>query len=120
LGEKYQLTNESIVAELAKIVHSDLRTLFNEDGSLKPVADWPDDVAGAVSSLEIEQLFEGTGKERVQIGHTKKLKLWDKNSAIEKAMKHLGLFEADNKQKHSDLTDEELDRRLAEKIANKR
>jgi phage terminase small subunit len=32
------------------------------------------------------------------VGQVKKVKLWDKNSALEKAMKHLGLFEKDNSQ----------------------
>lgn len=33
------------------------------------------------------------------------MKLWDKNSAIEKAMKHLGLFAEDNKQRAGALAD---------------
>lgn len=100
LVEKSKLTTDELLIELAKIVRADLRTLFNEDGSLKSPKDWPDEVAGAVAGMEIDELFDGVGKDRIQIGMTKKLKLWDKNSAIEKAMKHLGLFKEDNSQQN--------------------
>jgi hypothetical protein len=32
-------------------------------------------------------------------GRPTKIKLWDKNAALEKLMKHLGLYETDNRQK---------------------
>ncbi len=99
LAKKHELTTESIIAELAKIVHSDPRKLFDEHGALLPVHLWPDDMAAAVASVEVFEEFVGQGADRVSIGYTKKLKLWDKNPAIDKAMKHLGLFEQDNKQK---------------------
>jgi hypothetical protein len=56
-------------------------------------------MAGAVASIEVDELFDGKGKGRKFIGYTKKVKFWDKNSGIEKAMKHLGLFAEDNKQR---------------------
>ena len=98
LAKKYSLTIDSVIGELSKIVHADLRKVFNENGSMKPIADWPDDMAGAIGSVEVEELFGGDGKDRQMIGYTKKVKLWDKNTALEKAMKHLGLFERDNEQ----------------------
>ncbi len=93
LSTKYKLTTESVIAELDKIVHADLRTILNDDGSIKPPKDWPDGIAGAISGLEINELFEGVGKERMQIGFTKKIKLWDKGTALNMAMKHLGLLQ---------------------------
>lgn len=99
LAKKHRMTTDSVMSELSKIVHSDLRKLFDANGALLPIHDWPDDMAGAVASIEVEELFEGSGENRRQIGFTKKVKCWDKNSAIEKAMKHLGLFAEDNRQK---------------------
>lgn len=104
VAEQAGLNTVGVLTELRKMVHADLRQLFNADGTLKEVSEWPDDVACAVSSLEIDQLFEGKGEERKQIGFTKKLKLWDKNAAVEKAMKHLGLFEKDNVQSKPSVT----------------
>lgn len=99
MAKKHDLTADSVIAELSKIVHADTRKLFGEDGRLLHPKDWPDEMAGAVASVEVDELFEGTGKDRKWIGYTKKVKLWDKNSGIEKAMKYLGLFERDNSQK---------------------
>lgn len=105
LARKYELTSESVIAELARIVHADPRRLFGTDGTLLPMQDWPDDMAAVVASVETDELFEGQGNARKFIGYTKKVRFWDKNSAIEKAMKHLGLYEVDNRQKASALAD---------------
>lgn len=106
LAVKHELTTDSVIAELSKIVHADPRLLFAEDGSMLHPKDWPDGMAGAVASLEVVEEFDNdTDGGKKLIGYTKKLKLWDKNSAIEKAMKHLGLFAEDNKQRAGALAD---------------
>lgn len=105
LARKHELTTESVIAELSKIVHADPRRMFAANGTILPVKEWPDDVAGMVASIEVDETFDGSGKEKVWTGYTKKVKLWDKNSAIDKAMKHLGLFERDNKQKTDPLVE---------------
>ncbi len=99
LAKAHRLTTDSVMAELSKIVHADPRKLFDDNGSLLPIRQWPDDMAGAVASIEVDELFDGKGRGRKHIGYTKKVKFWDKNSGIEKAMKHLGLFAEDNKQR---------------------
>lgn len=108
LADKHRLTTDSVIAELSKIVHADPRRMFDEAGNLLPPAEWPDDLAGAIAGVDVTT----TGGEIVVT--TKKIKLWDKNSAIEKAMKHLGLFEQDNKQRTM-LSD--LPRELVKEIA---
>lgn len=100
MSHKSGITRQRVIEECAKLAFSDIREVFNEDGTLKRVHDFPDGIAGAVSSIEVEELFEGVGKDRVWTGYVKKLKLWDKNPALEKLLKHLGLDEAD---KDSDL-----------------
>ena len=97
-SERVQITQDTVLNELAKIALFDPRKLFDASGALLHPSQWSDESAGAVASLEILEEFDGTGGERKLIGLTKKLKFWDKNSALEKAMKHLGLFEADNRQ----------------------
>lgn len=99
LAEKFSLRSEDILRELAKIAYFDWRKLVTADGgALLPIHEWPDDVAGAIASIEVEELFDGQGENRKQIGLLKKIKAWSKSQAIEQAMKHLGLFERDNNQ----------------------
>jgi len=78
--------------ELAKLAYYDPRKLYREDGSLKDPSEWDDATAAAVAQVEVFELFEGAGKNRRQIGFTKKVKGWDKNRALEMLLKHLGLL----------------------------
>ena len=81
--------------ELARIAYSDPRKFFNADGSLKTVRELDDDAAAAMASFETDEIITG----KSVIGTTKKLKMWDKNTALVNAMKHLGMFEKDNSQR---------------------
>ena len=103
-----------LLFENARIGFSDIRRLFDAEGRLKPAHDWDDDVAAAVASIETRELFgEGPDGKR-QIGLVHKIKLWDKSAALERLMRHLGMFEKDNAQHRplSALSDDELIRKL--------
>jgi hypothetical protein len=78
----------------------------------------------SVASVEVFEEFQGPGEDRQLIGYTKKVKLWDKNAAIDKLMRptrgreaspthrrqrvqglaHLGVYKRDNEQKVDALT----------------
>lgn len=96
LAKKFRLEAESVLSQLASIVYFDPREMVDDAGNLLPIKQWPAHVAAAVSSYEVDESLddEGVVKSRV-----KKVKILDKNSAIEKAMRHLGQFAEDNKQK---------------------
>jgi phage terminase small subunit len=91
-SERTQITADRTITEVARLGFSDLRKLFDAHGGLLPVHQWPDDVAAAVASVEVDELFEGFGENRVQVGFTKKVKLWDKPRALELLGKHLKLW----------------------------
>lgn len=97
-ANKLELTADNVLREIARVALSDTRKLYREDGTLKRPDEWDDDSAAAVAGVEITEEFEGRGESREMIGYTKKLKLWDKNAALDKAAKHLGLYERDNAQ----------------------
>lgn len=87
-----EIDQDRVLKELGRLGFSDIRKYFNDDGSLKNIADLEEDAAAAVSSVEVDELFDGGGKDRVKIGYTRKIKFWDKNSALEKIGKHLKMF----------------------------
>lgn len=97
-AERAEIDDAELLREAKRLALSDIRGLFNPDGSVKPPSEWPDAVAAAVASIEVFEEFEGSGDLRTLIGHTKKLKFWDKNSALERLFKHRGLFEKDHDQ----------------------
>ncbi len=51
---------------------------------------WDDDTAAAIAQVEVFESFEGTGNKRRFVGHTKKIRAWDKKAALELLLKHLG------------------------------
>lgn len=96
---------ERTLLEASRIALFDPRKLFREDGSPKPINELDDDTAGALAGLDVLEEFSGSGDERVFVGYTKKYKVADKNSALEKLFKHHGLYERDNQQKTDPLAD---------------
>jgi len=88
-----------VLGEACRIALLDPVGLFAEDGTLLPIRKMAPEVRAAIASVETEKLFEGQGKNRKLIGYTTKVKLWDKNSAIEKLLRNFGSFEKDNRQR---------------------
>jgi phage terminase small subunit len=103
LEARYAITRENVLAALSNLVFADPRQLFKADGTLKTVPELDERTAKMVSSFEVEELYEhegeGRNRHKVNVGRVTKIKMWDKNSAVDKAMRHLGLFEKDNQQK---------------------
>jgi phage terminase small subunit len=86
--------------QLARVCFSDVRKLCNPDGSLKKVNELDADTAAAVASFEVDEVEIGDKVVR----RTIKVKLWDKNAALEKAFRHLGLYNRDNTQRSENLS----------------
>ena len=77
--------------ELTRLAYFDIRKLFREDGSLKSPAEWDDDTAAGVVSLEINEEFS-KGKEKELVGFIKKVKAADKKGCLELLAKSMGLL----------------------------
>lgn len=90
--KRTEVTQDMVIKELAKIAFLDIRKLYTENGQLKNVADLDDDIAGAISSLETLEKYEGYGEDRERIGDTQKVKMLDKTKALELLGRHLGIF----------------------------
>lgn len=91
-ANRTQVTADRVITEVARLGFADLRKLFDEHGGLLPVNQWPDDIAAAVASVEVDELFEGFGENRIQVGYTRKVKLWDKAKSLEMLGRHLKLW----------------------------
>lgn len=92
LIDRNEHTQESIINELKSIAHADIRKAFTESGALKPIHEIPDDIAKALNSVEIDELFDGFGEAREHVGQTKKIKFHDKIKALELVGKDLSMF----------------------------
>lgn len=87
-----EIDADTVLGELLRIARADIGQAFNPDGSLKSMADMPEEIRRAISGVDVFEEFEGRGEDREQIGFTKKVRFWDKVKALEMLGRHLRLF----------------------------
>jgi len=80
-----------VLWEVKTLALADVGGIMNEDGTFRRLHELPPDLRRAVASFEVDK--DGVVKYR----------FWNKLDALEKAMKHLGLYEQDNRQKTDPL-----------------
>lgn len=117
LAKKYELTTDLVVRSIVQEMTFDPANLYDAAGRLKPITELDEDTRMALVGLEIiEETAQGavgtelepqphggglkrqTGQ-RVLVSRTAKVKWAPKQGAREQAMKHLGMFKADNAQR---------------------
>lgn len=89
------LSVDRVLLELCHIAFLDVRGAYDEKGRLKPVSDWPEDLAHAVAGVECDEIFgasDGPGQPRQIDGIAKKLKLAPKDRALEMLAKYYKLL----------------------------
>lgn len=86
------ITQDRVLQELARLAFFDIRQLYREDGTLKAPHELDDDTAAAVAQMESLEEFAGRGEDRELIGFTRKAKVFNKDSALSLAMRHLGML----------------------------
>ncbi len=91
-GERLEISADRVIKEIAKLAFSDICQLFDSGGLLKDVSSLENDVSATVSSVESLEEYDGHGDQKVLIGNTKKVKLWDKTKALEMLGRHFKLF----------------------------
>lgn len=94
-ASRAELTAERVLREVSRLAFFDIRKIFNEDGTLKKIWELDDDTAAGIAGIEAIDIG-GEG----QLMISKKFKVADKNAALEKLCKHLGLY-APQKVEHS-------------------
>ena len=89
---KLEVSAEKVLQEAARIAFLDIRCIYEDDGTLKPVSQWPDEVAAAVAGIESVQQYTYHDGQKIPVGVLKKIKLWDKPSQLALLAKHLKLL----------------------------
>jgi phage terminase small subunit len=84
-----KISQDMVLHELARIAFFDIGKAFDESGMLRPIQEIDEDTRRALMGLEIVELREADG---APAGTLKKVKLANKIEALDKLMKHLGMF----------------------------
>jgi phage terminase small subunit len=88
--EKLQIDATWVLKRLVDMADADRLDLYDDAGRLLPVADWPEVWRkGMVNGIETEELFEGRGEERVQIGYVKKIRTESVLAVLQTIGKHV-------------------------------
>ena len=87
------LSAERTLREIARVAYADPRRLFRADGTLVPIVELDEDAAGMIAAIEVDENRRTT-----------RVRMWDKNQALEKALKYLGLYERENTQRSENLS----------------
>jgi phage terminase small subunit len=93
-ARRTEIDADRVLVELGRIGMSDIRRAFTESGDLRPIHDLDDDIAAAIAGVEVVTRpgaeVDENGNRTVE--HVHKIRLWDKNSALDKIAKHLGML----------------------------
>lgn len=110
---RVEVTADEVLEGLKRLAFFDPADFYEKTGALKSIHDIPKEARMALAGIEIEELFDGRGDDRVRIGDTVKVKWWDRPRALELLGKHLKLFTEKHEHRHNfgDLTDEQLEAR---------
>ena len=84
-----RVTRDQVIDEFGRIGLSDVRKLYNEDGSLKDVDQLDEDTAAAIESIEVVTTKDDDGN----VQRTHKYKLASKNTALRNLGQHFNIYE---------------------------
>lgn len=107
-ANRAEISVATVLREFGRIGFADIRKAFDENGNLLAPADWDDEFAASVSSIEVvTRSLPGEAddeldaqphggalarKRNARVEYVHKIKTWDKNSSLDKIGKHLGMF----------------------------
>ncbi|WP_072391938.1 terminase small subunit [Hyphomicrobium sp. CS1BSMeth3] len=81
-----------VLRRLAAEAEADIADLYNSEGGLKPIHEWPLIWRqGLVAGVDVEELFEGRGDDREHVGTLRKIKLSDRTRRLELIGKHISV-----------------------------
>lgn len=91
-AERVDIKADGVLKELGRIGYADVKYIFKEDGTVKPIGEWPEELTRACAGIEVVETFENMGSTKLWSGYIKKIKFWDKPKALELMGKNQKLF----------------------------
>jgi phage terminase small subunit len=90
-----------VLTETARVAFADVRKLFDKEGEPIPVHLLDEATAAALAGVDVTITVDQAGTVKT----TRKYRFTDKNSALERLFRHLGLFLTDNEQRNEAISE---------------
>lgn len=113
--ERARIDADYVLQRLVDEVEADLADLYDENNCLKPVDQWPAIWrTGLIQGVATEELFDGHGEGRKQIGVRRKVRFSDRLRRLELIGRHIkvGAFQETHYHAGLDALGERLERAL--------
>jgi phage terminase small subunit len=89
-SERTKIDADWLLRRLAAEADADIAAIFNDDGSVRAVSEWPEVFRkGLVAGIESFEEYEGRGDERRPVGMVRKIKLADRTKHLELIGRHI-------------------------------
>lgn len=118
-SKRTQIDADWVLRTLADEKTADLADLFDKDGNLRPVKDWPAVFRrGVVVGIEAFEEYAGRGEDRVAVGMVRKVKLADRTKHLELIGRHVNVQAFKDRLEVEDVTDraEQMRRARAKRL----
>ncbi len=94
ISDRLEISAERTLLEIARIAYTPATAFYDDNGRLLPIHMLGPDAAASISGFEIEEVWgiDLKSMEREQMGELKKIKRFDKNTALGFLAKHFKLF----------------------------
>jgi hypothetical protein len=89
------VTPARVIQEISRIALCDPREMFDAGGRMRPINEWPEDVARAVSGVDATQRTTERGEDSVETETTYKPRFWDKPAMLKELVRMLRLVAPD-------------------------
>lgn len=92
-SKRTEIDADYVLKRLHEIESFDFGEIIDDDGSTKPIKDWPGAIRRSVASIEVVEDFAGKGEDRECVGYTKKIKIEGRTKPLELIARHLGMLD---------------------------
>ena len=104
--ERTETKADWVLKRLFCEAEADIADIYNDDGTIKPISDWPLIWRqGLVAGIKVNELFEGTGKDKKKIGEAVEVKISDRARRLELIGKHVDVMAFKEKVEHDASAD---------------
>ena len=104
IQKKNEVTLEEVLKELATWLRFNVKTIFNEDGTMKQLHEMTDYESSCIASYEVVELFGNNGDGKAHIGNIRKVKIIDKQAVADKFLRVFGTYITNVKLDMQDLS----------------